>query len=57
MSNLEHQHPYIRRNAILAEMSIYKLPHGQQLLVDAPETIKKTRSWDGHNITVHQASK
>ncbi|KAL8473330.1 hypothetical protein ACS0TY_030234 [Phlomoides rotata] len=35
-------------------MSIYKLPHGQQLLVDAPETIEKTRSWDGHNIT-HQS--
>ncbi|KAL7110018.1 hypothetical protein ACP275_06G211500 [Erythranthe tilingii] len=41
MSNLEHRHPYIRRNAILAVMSIYKLPQGEQLLVDAPETIEK----------------
>ncbi|KAK6137830.1 hypothetical protein DH2020_028433 [Rehmannia glutinosa] len=41
MSNLEHRHPYIRRNAILAVMSIYKLPHGEQLLVDAPETIER----------------
>ncbi|KAL8517801.1 hypothetical protein ACS0TY_009209 [Phlomoides rotata] len=41
MSNLEHRHPYVRRNAILAVMSIYKLPHGEQLLVDAPETIER----------------
>ncbi|GFQ00398.1 coatomer subunit beta-1 [Phtheirospermum japonicum] len=41
ISNLEHRHPYIRRNAILAVMSIYKLPQGEQLLIDAPETIEK----------------
>ncbi|GAA0184957.1 hypothetical protein Leryth_022394 [Lithospermum erythrorhizon] len=41
LQNLEHRHPYIRRNAILAVMSIYKLPHGEQLLVDAPEMIEK----------------
>eukprot|EP00252_Welwitschia_mirabilis_P016314 TRINITY_DN359_c0_g1_i1.p1 TRINITY_DN359_c0_g1~~TRINITY_DN359_c0_g1_i1.p1 ORF type:complete len:955 (-),score=180.44 TRINITY_DN359_c0_g1_i1:219-3083(-) len=41
LSNLEHRHPYIRRNAILAIMSIYKLPHGEQLLADAPEMIEK----------------
>ncbi|KAG6416141.1 hypothetical protein SASPL_123565 [Salvia splendens] len=41
MANLEHRHPYVRRNAILAVMSIYKLEHGDQLLVDAPETIEK----------------
>ncbi|XP_051121883.1 coatomer subunit beta-1-like isoform X2 [Andrographis paniculata] len=41
MSNLEHRHPYVRRNAILAVMSIYKLPQGEQLLVDAPETMEK----------------
>ncbi|KAH6769535.1 Coatomer [Perilla frutescens var. frutescens] len=41
ISNLEHRHPYIRRNAILAVMAIYKLPNGEQLLIDAPETIEK----------------
>ncbi|KAM3324615.1 coatomer subunit beta-1 [Capsicum chacoense] len=40
MSNLEHRHPFVRRNAILAVMSVYKLPHGEQLLVDAPEKIE-----------------
>ncbi|KAL1831454.1 hypothetical protein DCAR_0101429 [Daucus carota subsp. sativus] len=41
LANLEHRHQYIRRNAILAVMAIYKLPHGEQLLVDAPEMIEK----------------
>ncbi|CAA2979049.1 coatomer subunit beta-1 [Olea europaea var. sylvestris] len=40
-SNLEHRHPYVRRNAILAVMTIYKLPQGEQLLVDAPETVER----------------
>ncbi|XP_048227664.1 coatomer subunit beta-1 [Ricinus communis] len=44
LQNLEHRHPYIRRNAILAVMSIYKLPQGEQLLVDAPEMIEKVLS-------------
>ncbi|KAK9734149.1 hypothetical protein RND81_04G118500 [Saponaria officinalis] len=44
LSNLEHRHPYVRRNAILAVMSIYKLPQGEQLLGDAPETIEKVLS-------------
>ncbi|KAJ8758820.1 hypothetical protein K2173_000541 [Erythroxylum novogranatense] len=44
LQNLEHRHPYIRRNAILAVMSIYKLPQGEQLLVDAPEMIEKLLS-------------
>ncbi|KAA3477808.1 coatomer subunit beta-1 [Gossypium australe] len=44
LQNLEHRHPFIRRNAILAVMSIYKLPQGEQLLVDAPETIEKVLS-------------
>lgn len=44
LQNLEHRHPFIRRNAILAVMSIYKLPHGEQLLVDAPEMIEKVLS-------------
>ncbi|XP_010246790.1 PREDICTED: coatomer subunit beta-1-like [Nelumbo nucifera] len=41
LSNLEHRHPFVRRNAILAIMAIYKLPQGEQLLVDAPEMIEK----------------
>ncbi|KAL3536033.1 hypothetical protein ACH5RR_004494 [Cinchona calisaya] len=44
LSNLEHRHPFIRRNAILAVMSIYKLPQGEQLLADAPEMIEKVLS-------------
>lgn len=41
LQNMEHRHPFVRRNAILAIMSIYKLPQGDQLLIDAPETIEK----------------
>ncbi|CAI9097606.1 OLC1v1034077C1 [Oldenlandia corymbosa var. corymbosa] len=41
LANLEHRHPFIRRNAILAVMAIYKLPQGEQLLADAPEMIEK----------------
>ncbi|XP_050375463.1 coatomer subunit beta-1 [Argentina anserina] len=44
LQNLEHRHPYIRRYAILAIMSIYKLPQGEQILVDAPEMIEKLLS-------------
>ncbi|XP_010536879.1 PREDICTED: coatomer subunit beta-1 [Tarenaya hassleriana] len=44
LQNLEHRHPFVRRNAILAIMSIYKLPQGEQLLVDAPEMIEKVLS-------------
>ncbi|KAJ9702159.1 hypothetical protein PVL29_004074 [Vitis rotundifolia] len=44
LQNLEHRHPFIRRNAILAVMTIYKLPQGEQLLVDAPEMIEKVLS-------------
>ncbi|CAN1232347.1 Coatomer subunit beta-1 [Linum perenne] len=44
LQNLEHRHPFIRRNAIFAVMSIYKLPQGDQLLVDAPEMIEKALS-------------
>ncbi|KAK9757140.1 hypothetical protein RND81_01G143100 [Saponaria officinalis] len=44
LSNLEHRHPFVRRNAILAVMSIYSLPQGEQLLGDAPETIEKVLS-------------
>ncbi|XWS72821.1 hypothetical protein CRYUN_Cryun02cG0073300 [Craigia yunnanensis] len=44
LQNLEHRHPFIRRNAILAVMSIYKLQQGEQLLVDAPDMIEKVLS-------------
>ncbi|GMH14164.1 hypothetical protein Nepgr_016005 [Nepenthes gracilis] len=44
LTNLEHRHPFVRRNAILAVMSIYKLPQGEQLMGDAPETIEKVLS-------------
>ncbi|GJY10674.1 coatomer subunit beta-1 [Tanacetum coccineum] len=44
LANLEHRHPFIRRNAILAVMAIYKLPQGDQLLIDAPEMIEKVLS-------------
>jgi coatomer subunit beta len=41
LSNLKHRHPFVRRNAILAVMSVYKLPQGEQLLINAPEIIEK----------------
>ncbi|KAL7180631.1 hypothetical protein ACSBR1_043759 [Camellia fascicularis] len=41
LTNLEHRHPFVRRNAILAVMSIYKLPQGEQLLDNAPDLIEK----------------
>ncbi|KAF5452086.1 hypothetical protein F2P56_027120 [Juglans regia] len=41
LQNLEHRHPFIRRSAILAVMSIYKLPQGEQILGDAPDMIEK----------------
>ncbi|CBI25297.3 unnamed protein product, partial [Vitis vinifera] len=36
-----HRHPFVRRNAVLALMSIYGLPHGEQLLDHAPELIQQ----------------
>ncbi|CAM8986370.1 unnamed protein product [Rhodiola kirilowii] len=44
LENLEHRHPYVRKNAILAIMAIYKLPQGEQLLDHAPELIEKVLS-------------
>lgn len=40
LANLEHRHSFVRRNAVLAIDSIYK-NGGEQMLVDAPETIEK----------------
>ncbi|AES71192.2 adaptin amino-terminal region protein [Medicago truncatula] len=39
--NLEHRHPFVRRNVVLAVMSVYKLPQGEQLLDSAPEIVEK----------------
>lgn len=39
--NLDHRHPFVRRNAILAIMSIFKLPNGDHLLQDSGELIEK----------------
>lgn len=41
LANLEHRHSYVRRNAVLAVNAIYKMPKGELLLQDAPETIEK----------------
>ncbi|XP_047315302.1 coatomer subunit beta-1-like [Impatiens glandulifera] len=41
LSNLEHRNPFVRRNAILAVMSIYKLPQGEQMMDNAPDLIEK----------------
>jgi coatomer subunit beta len=41
LANLEHRHPFVRRNAVLAVMSVYKLPQGEQLLDSAPDIIEK----------------
>ncbi|KAG6409453.1 hypothetical protein SASPL_127492 [Salvia splendens] len=55
LANLEHKHPYVRRNAISAISSIYKLPNGEQLLVDAPETIEKFLSSEQDQSTKRNA--
>jgi hypothetical protein len=47
LANLEHRHSYVRRNAVLAVNTIYKLPKGELLLADAPETIEKVRPFGG----------
>ena len=41
LANLEHRHSYVRRNAVLAIESVYKLPSGEVLMPDAPETIER----------------
>lgn len=44
LANLEHRHSYVRRNAVLAINSVYRLPKGEMLLIDAPELIEKLLS-------------
>ncbi|XP_050101891.1 coatomer subunit beta-1-like [Malus sylvestris] len=41
LANLEHRHPFVRRNAVLAIMSVYRLPQGETLLDSAPEIIDR----------------
>jgi coatomer subunit beta len=41
LANLEHRHSFVRRNAVLAIESIYRLPGGEHLLPDAPETVER----------------
>jgi len=41
LSNLEHRHSFVRRNAVLAVDAIYRLPGGDTMLADAPETVEK----------------
>jgi len=41
LANLEHRHSFVRRNAVLAVDAIYRLPGGDTLLADAPETVEK----------------
>jgi coatomer subunit beta len=40
LENLKHRHHFIRRHALSAISSIYRLPHGDQLIPDAPELVE-----------------
>ncbi|EXC28841.1 Coatomer subunit beta-1 [Morus notabilis] len=55
LSNLEHRHPFVRRNAVLAVMSVFRLPQGDQLLVDAPEIVQKFLSTEQDPSSKHNA--
>uniref|UniRef100_A0ACD5XZ06 Uncharacterized protein n=1 Tax=Avena sativa TaxID=4498 RepID=A0ACD5XZ06_AVESA len=41
LENLQHRHHFIRRHALSAISSIYRLPHGDQLIPDAPELVER----------------
>ena len=41
LSNLEHRHSFVRRNAVLAIDALYKLPDGQHLFPDGPEVVER----------------
>uniref|UniRef100_A0A0E0C0W2 Coatomer subunit beta n=1 Tax=Oryza meridionalis TaxID=40149 RepID=A0A0E0C0W2_9ORYZ len=41
LENLDHRHHFIRRHALSAISSIYRLPHGDQLVPDAPELVER----------------
>ncbi|KAK4267696.1 hypothetical protein QN277_024442 [Acacia crassicarpa] len=55
LSNLEHRHPFVRRNAVLAVTSLYKLPQGELLLDSAPEIIEKLLSTEQDKSTKRNA--
>ncbi|KAL5554544.1 hypothetical protein UlMin_041945 [Ulmus minor] len=55
LENLKHRHPFVRRNAVLAVMSVYRLPQGEQLLVDAPELIENFLSSEQDNSSKRNA--
>lgn len=40
LSNLEHRHSYVRKNAVMAVNAIYKLPKGELMIPDAPDIIE-----------------
>ncbi|KAL5204170.1 hypothetical protein ABZP36_009041 [Zizania latifolia] len=42
LANLEHRHHFIRRHALSAISAIYRLPHGDQLLPDAPDLVQRS---------------
>ncbi|XP_062197148.1 coatomer subunit beta-1 [Phragmites australis] len=41
LANLEHRHHFVRRHALSAISAIYRLPHGDQLIPDAPEFVER----------------
>ncbi|XP_047086672.1 coatomer subunit beta-2-like [Lolium rigidum] len=41
LENLEHRHHFVRRHALSAISAIYRLPHGDQLIPDAPELVER----------------
>jgi coatomer subunit beta len=41
LANLEHRHSFVRRHAVLAVDALCKLPGGETLLPDAPDTVDK----------------
>eukprot|EP00887_Chlorella_sp_A99_P002075 scaffold21.g2075.t1 len=41
ITNLEHRHSYVRKNAVLALAAIYRLPKGELLIPDAPDLVER----------------
>jgi coatomer subunit beta len=41
LANLEHRNHFVRRHALSAISAIYRLPHGDQLIPDAPELVER----------------
>lgn len=55
LQNLEHRIPYVRRNAVLAVDSIYRLPGGDSLISDAVDSIQKVLQNDSDLVTKRNA--